>query len=271
VQQNVVLDPRTGNPFVVVAKNYAQDVEITKDFRLPTLFPEASSIQVPTSNSFDGAMVRAFLNSDPSTVAKAGSVKGLAARGSIELRGSDPKGPFALGVLITKPVAQATSETPKAPPPAPEPKQGHLWDSLLKAAWAQDGGAQTHTPGDGHDHSGHDHGADPHAGLDLGGDVEAKKAAPEMSLIVVGNHNFIVDGVVRQAGNMDLFLNTINYLLQDTEQIGIRPRELKQASLDLSQERIRKVYATILLLAGLFLIGGIRAGRRKSVVVNAAG
>ena len=274
VQQNVVLDPRTGNPFVVVAKNYAQDVEITKDFRLPTLFPEASSIQVPTSNSFEGATVRAFLNSDPSTVAKAGSVKSLAAKGSIELRGSDPKGPFALGVLITKPVPQAQGSDSekgdkggkKAPPT--EPKQGFWNNAVLRSAWAQDGTIESHSHGDGHDH-GHDHGKDPHAGLDMGAATEASKSAPQTSLVVIGNHNFIVDGVVRQAGNMDLFLNTVNFLLQDTEQIGIRPRELKQASLDLSQERIRKVYATILLIAGLFLVGGIRAGRRKSVFLNA--
>ena len=57
--------------------------------------------------------------------------------------------------------------------------------------------------------------------------------------------------------------------MKDQDTIGIRPRELRQASLEITAERFRKVLATVLILAGAFIVGGIRAGRRRSDFASA--
>jgi hypothetical protein len=101
-----------------------------------------------------------------------------------------------------------------------------------------------------------------------GGGTEAPPAGPELSLVVVGSHNFVLDGVVTQFGNLDLFLNTVSFLMKDNESIGIRPRELRQAALQLTNDNLRQVLATLLFVAGLFVLGAVRAGRRKSLVLG---
>ena len=252
IEQNLIIDPRVQPPIAVATKNYSQDVDITKSFALMSLFPEVSSVKVPTSNSYNGADIKTFVSSEAMTFTKMGNLKSLK---EIIPRNTDKRGPFPIAVLITKPVAAVAdaSKLPAVPAkeekkkPATPPPAGHgfNWHKLVNEAQAQD----------------------PHAGMDGGGEEPPAKDGPkaqknEMSFILIGNHTFPVNGVVNQYGNMDLFLNSISFLLKDQDVIGIRPREIRQATLDLTVEGLRKVYATILMLAGLFIVGGIRASRR---------
>ena len=85
-------------------------------------------------------------------------------------------------------------------------------------------------------------------------------------VVLIANDLFVANGVVTQVGNLDLFLNSANYLMQDSELIGIRPRELRQTVLTLNPQNIRQVWGFILIVAGLFVVFGIKAARRRAVL-----
>ncbi len=116
----------------------------------------------------------------------------------------------------------------------------------------EDAAAAATTKPDDH---GHDHSKE--------GSTEEKKAIVS-NIVVYASPLFATNAMVTQLGNEDLFLNTVSFMLQDTEMIGIRPKELSQAKLELSEERLRAVYATVLIIAGLFGVGALLASRRRS-------
>lgn len=262
VDRNVVIDPRVRPPVAVATQNFAKDVDVVKAFDRLVLFPESSSITVGGKTTDQTATVKTFISSENYTYAKASEIKNLtpAMLGKV---GTDRKGPLALAVLINKKLTK--SDVPVTPPTKKgaekkKPAQGSsasLWQFLVSSAYAQDG----HFEGDGHDHS-HDQGP-PGKGEAAAPPAGEVVENPEMNLMVIGNHTFLANGVVPQFGNMDLFLNAVSYLAKDSSAIGIRPREMSQAKLELSQESLNQVAATIFLLAGVFVVGGVYAGLRR--------
>lgn len=258
VRSDLVIDTRVQPPIAVATNTFASDVEIVRAFNRMVIFPEVSSIHVPTASKDGGVNIKTFVSSGPHTYAKAGNPKTIR---TLQKMGGDLSGPFPVAVLITKPVEltpvspkvapKKASPSPAAPAPTlPPVRQGSFWRHVIHEAYAQENSA-------------------PPPGISLGdlqGGVvgEDKKAPNETSIVLFSNHTFVANSIVTQMGNMDLFLNSINFLMRDNDLIGIRPRELRQASLELSGERLRMVYATVFLIAGLFLVMGIRAGRRRS-------
>jgi|GEM_PF-1211078 len=260
IRQDLVLDPRVRPPFAVATKNFAQDVDFVKAFDAMVILPESSSIDVSGAKKDGGVSVRTFLSSESFAYAKAGNLRSLR---TISPVGNDIRGPVPLGVLITQPVTAAPAAE-KAPEKkeAPKAKTSWNWPSLVPEARAQD---------DGH---GHAHEGAPPEGLPpgLGGmpPKEEIKDGPkdlknEMNLILVANHAFLMNSFVTQSGNADLFLNSVNYLLKDQDLIGIRPREVRQTSLKLSNETRRQVRATMLIVGLAFLWGAFLVRFRRSV------
>lgn len=251
VRSDLVIDPRVKPPIAVATKNFAQDIEVTRAFRLMVVLPETSSIQVPTVSKDGKSSIKTFVSSEPYTYSKAGTPRTIR---TVQKMAGDSSGPFSIGVLITKPIEKTATNAPTTSSPkieAPkDPKASHGWNWLIREANAQDAPSMDDDPN-----------AVP--GQITGG-VVAPKNKDEMQLILFSSHLFIHNSFLTQMGNSDLFLNSVNYLMKDNDLIGIRPRELRQASLELSLERLRKVYATVLLIAGTFLVLGIRAGRRRS-------
>jgi ABC-type uncharacterized transport system involved in gliding motility auxiliary subunit len=259
VRSDLIIDPRVNPPIAIATKNYSQDVEIVKSFNQLVVFPEASSLSVPTAGGENGANVKTFVSSESYTYAKPGDLKSIK---TLQPGPSDMRGPLPVAVLITKPVQDVSStngkgapaltpgQSPKTPKKEePSTKTGSWkWPSLIRSAYAQN----------------------PHATLPLpvgASSADKKNAKNEMSVILIGNSSFVANSFVTQAGNMDLFLNSINYLLKDQDLIGIRPREIGQASLEISQENLRQVVSTVFLISLAFLVGGVMASRRKSVGV----
>jgi len=219
VRQDILIDPYSPEaPTYVATGNYARDVRVTEGFNLLTLFPESSSISVPTESSDENLSIQPFVSSEARSYAKAGAV---GSRIDVRPSGSDLRGPIPIAVLIeksleSKEAAPEVSEAADVPDPMGEETQD---------------------------------------------DNEKKQR-----MILFSNDFFVVNGIVSKVGNSDLFMNSVSYLLQDAELIGIRPRDLRQTYLTLTAQNERQVTGIILIVAGLFMVFGIRAARRKAVV-----
>jgi len=248
IRQDLLVDPyRPDNPIFVATRNYAQDVAVTEGFAPATVFPEASSIRVPTDPGEGTLNVRAFVSSEVRTYSKSGNIAQIK---NIRPEGSDLKGPLAIGVLIEKAVGEAES-APQKPIQAvpgegsPQSSLEKVIDGIIPSAHAQD----EETPPD-----------------PMGGEEESQGPPKKMQRVILfSNDLFVANGVIGNLGNSDLFMNSLSYLLQDSELIGIRPRDLRNTYLKLTAQDIRKVWGFILIVAGLFIVFGIKAARRKAV------
>ena len=249
IRQDLLIDPyRPESPIFVATRNYARDVPMTEGFSLITVFPEASSIQVPTKSESEELTVRPFVSSEARTYAKPGNIAQIR---DVRPASGDLKGPIPVGVLIEKALVSPIETSPEkpriVPPAATDAPQGSLEkiiDQIVPTAHAQEGDVP-----------------DPMAEHPEG---EAHKK--QERVILFSNDLFVVNGVIANAGNSDLFMNSLSYLLQDSELIGIRPRDLRQTFLKLTSQDIRKVWGFILIVAGLFMVFGFRAARRKAVL-----
>ena len=84
---------------------------------------------------------------------------------------------------------------------------------------------------------------------------ESQEAPPEARLVVVGNVNFALNGNLRQQGNRDLFLNTLNWLAERTEQISIRPKSITDRRLTLTEQNFRWLILGSTVLLPLVALG----------------
>jgi hypothetical protein len=272
VRQDLMVDPmQEQNPIWIVTRNYSNGVSVVDGFRVFTLFPETASIQLPEKAPGEGLSVRTFVSSERDTYSKRGDLKSI--RSLVRTPG-DMRGPMPFGVLISRRPPGAKGAAPAAGEegdghdhgneleemPPMEGGESGAWKlpELVPSAHAQEGAPRLPPPGPGLK-------ALP-AAQPTG---QAKDENPivktkEMDIVLLGNDAFVLNGFVREAGNMDLFLNSVSYLLKDEELIGIRPREIRQTFLQIGPQDVRKVWGVILILAGLFLVFGIRASRRKA-------
>lgn len=84
------------------------------------------------------------------------------------------------------------------------------------------------------------------------GPAEAGKSSDKKGrLVAVGNSRFAANGALGNAGNANLFLNSVHWLTGSEKQIGIAPKTPEQASLSLTQSQVRRI--------GLFSIVGLPA------------
>jgi ABC-type uncharacterized transport system involved in gliding motility auxiliary subunit len=241
VREDLLLDRfRRDNPVLVQTRNYASDVNITDGFNAVTIFPEASSIQVPSDLSGSKVSVRAFVSSEAHVYTKAGEINSIK---NIRPAPSDRQGPIPIGVLIERSVGNEAEIAPEKP----TSKEGAFYKfrlpELIPSAHAQDGMDSMAQEGSG----------------------ESKEAPKNQSRVVLFSSDlFVVNGIVAQGGNMDLFLNSVNSLLGDESLMGIRPRDLRQTFLRVTPQDMRMVVGFFLIAAGLFLVFGIKAARRKT-------
>jgi ABC-type uncharacterized transport system involved in gliding motility auxiliary subunit len=236
LNQDVIVDPRVQQPPLgVLTKNYSASVEIVKSFSQPVFFTFASSIKVPTKAPQDNIEVKSFISSESVTYAKAGNLNTL--RGGMSRRPGDAQGPHAIAVLIEdKAHAKAPSEE--------DAHNGHSRFELFPSAYAQPAKAPAPV---------------------------AASTAPTTTTnkgvrtIVFSNYHFAMNAIVQQFANMDILLSSINYLTGDADVMGIRPREAKQARLELTEKNIYQVRGYIILAACLFITLGVWATRRRRV------
>ncbi|SME89099.1 Gldg family protein [Pseudobacteriovorax antillogorgiicola] len=93
---------------------------------------------------------------------------------------------------------------------------------------------------------------------DVGND-KLGKAAKELRVGVVGSSDLVTNLGVQRGENVDMFLNMVNYLLQDEDFISIRPKDLTESRLDVSSASSQLlllffayIYPTVFLGGGIF-------------------
>ncbi|MGQ9837167.1 MAG: GldG family protein [Cyanobacteriota bacterium] len=86
-------------------------------------------------------------------------------------------------------------------------------------------------------------------------DAEQESESPEARFVVIGNVNFAVNGNLQQQGNRDLFLNTLNWLTEQTDQISIRPKSITNRRLTLTGRNLNLLVLGSTVLLPLLALG----------------
>jgi ABC-type uncharacterized transport system involved in gliding motility auxiliary subunit len=77
-------------------------------------------------------------------------------------------------------------------------------------------------------------------------------------LAVFGDSDFAKNGYWRNQGNADLFLNTVNYLAEEEDQISIRPKEFDDRRVTLTMADVKTIfYLVVIAIPLLVVVAGI--------------
>ncbi len=83
-------------------------------------------------------------------------------------------------------------------------------------------------------------------------------------LVVFGDSDFLTDAQIANAGNLNLALNTFNWLANRTHALGIAPRSVEQVNLFLTRSQVRMiVLITLLGMPFAAILIGIFVWRRR--------
>jgi ABC-type uncharacterized transport system involved in gliding motility auxiliary subunit len=83
-------------------------------------------------------------------------------------------------------------------------------------------------------------------------------------LVVIGNSSFATNAYVANAGNPNLMLNAVNWLIKREQAIGIAPRAPEQVQLFLSAQAMRNIFLVSLIgLPALAIALGVTVWWRR--------
>lgn len=244
LNQDIVIDPRYQGE-AAVTNSFEPGVDIVKGLQ-GVVFREARSLEVSGD-------AKKIVSSMPYTWTKVGDVSKLK---DANKRPGDKAGPHVMGAMVVKPVAKSDGSS-------------SVWPDfgLISRAYAQEG--HDHS---GHNHGGHDHGEDGDHGHDHGGvsaevadsaKDEVREEVKETRVIVFGSGWAAANMDINQGSNRDLVMNSVSSVLKDQDLIGIRPRDVSKASLELTPERLNGVVGTIIILTVLLIAGAWIARSRR--------
>ncbi|GEM_PF-423830 len=74
--------------------------------------------------------------------------------------------------------------------------------------------------------------------------------------VVIGDADFASNGLIQAPGNLDLFLNMITWILEDKDQIGIRPQMPEFRTLNLTAGKARWIAYWTQFIYPLLILGG---------------
>lgn len=83
-----------------------------------------------------------------------------------------------------------------------------------------------------------------------GGVADARVQVENARALVVGNSGFLIDETLSEA-NLDFFLNTVNWMIDRNEMIGIAPKTPQMFSLNLDQDTISRIAMVVMVLIPL--------------------
>lgn len=157
--------------------------------------------------------------------------------GDIELDPEvDIQGPLVLGVALDRPVEP---EPVEPEPVEPEPVE-----------------AEPDAEGDAAETPDEDT-SDAEADADSPDEESPEAENPEARLVVIGNSSFIINGLVSQQLNGDVFLNSVSWLSQqDDQSLAIRPREVTNRRLILDTQQWIVVSLTAVVILPILAFGG---------------
>ncbi len=84
--------------------------------------------------------------------------------------------------------------------------------------------------------------------------IEKTLANGKQILAVFGDSDFANNGYFKNQGNSNLFLNTINYLAEDEDAISIRPKEIDDNRLTLTQANVKSLFYLVVIAIPLLVI-----------------
>jgi len=93
---------------------------------------------------------------------------------------------------------------------------------------------------------------------------KAVDVSKKMRLVVIGDADFATNGVVRSAGNGDLFQNVVSWLAEEGDLVSIRQQEAQNSTLLMSAAQHRfNFYTSVLILPLSILTFGLTVWRRR--------
>lgn len=84
--------------------------------------------------------------------------------------------------------------------------------------------------------------------------VEKSTSKPKVSLVIFGDSDFAKNGFFKNQGNMNLFMNTINYLAEEEDLISIRPKEIDDSRLSMTQADVKGLFYLVVIAIPLLVI-----------------
>jgi ABC-type uncharacterized transport system involved in gliding motility auxiliary subunit len=88
--------------------------------------------------------------------------------------------------------------------------------------------------------------------------VEKKVGDKKLGIVIYGDSDFAKNGYFKNQGNADLFLNTVNYLAEEEDLISIRPKEVDDRRVTLTQAEVTTIfYLVVIAIPILVIIAGI--------------
>jgi ABC-type uncharacterized transport system involved in gliding motility auxiliary subunit len=84
-------------------------------------------------------------------------------------------------------------------------------------------------------------------------------------LVVFGNSTFAINAVTSQPGNVDLFLNSVNWLAEQESQITIRPKPFQTRQLVLNNLQVIQIFgmSVVLMPLAVLVVGAMVWWRRR--------
>ncbi len=206
---------------VVIVNQYG-DHPITRGFNNGiSFYPLVRPLQVA---QVTGVQSSPLLITDPRT-----SAQTIGSDGAVQSDAAAPKGPFDIGVALSRTLETATA----SPSPSASPSDSPSASPDASASPSPSPSAS----------------ASPSPSPSA---AEADK--DEARLVVIGSSSFATDGLFGQQLNGDVFLNSISWLSQQDDQVlSIRPKEVSNRRIVMSAPQ--QISAALLALVFLPLIG----------------
>ncbi len=86
-------------------------------------------------------------------------------------------------------------------------------------------------------------------------EVPVTGASGSSRVVVFGDSDFATNRYFGSQGNSDLFMNSINWLLQDEDLISVRPKSPEDRRVNMSQSQVASVRIFVVILLPLLLLG----------------
>jgi ABC-type uncharacterized transport system involved in gliding motility auxiliary subunit len=95
------------------------------------------------------------------------------------------------------------------------------------------------------------------ASVESGGVADEKVGVSSARLVIVGNSEFVADGIITEP-NLDFFLSALNWLLDRGHLTGIAPKETRAFNLNLTDLETGRIALYILVvIPGLAALAGL--------------
>ena len=99
-----------------------------------------------------------------------------------------------------------------------------------------------------------DEGRDIKGPVSIGVVVEKNHGKKKMVLVIFGDSDFAKNGYFKNQGNSNLFQNTISYLAEEEDLISIRPKEIQDRRLTMSQADVKGLFYLVVIAIPLLVI-----------------